>query len=187
MSKPRSVSVDIDYPRRKDADGNPLCRWCQKPLANRRRSYCGVQCRIEVNIRTSVSSLRYYVHQRDKGVCAKCGLDTMRLDRILNYARRSYYELQYGIESTNGCWVESHARSVNFVLARMGFNEGVSLWDADHIVEVSAGGDSGLDNIQTLCVPCHKAKTKKMHADRKQARTGIKPKPPVKEVQIGLL
>lgn len=187
MSKSRSESVDINYPRRKDANGNPLCRWCQKPLSNPRRSYCDKHCRMEVNIRTSVSSLRYYVHQRDKGICAKCGLDTMKLDRILNHAQRSCYEIKYGIGSTNGCWIVRDAPSVNFVLTRLGFNEGMSLWDADHIVEVSAGGDSGLDNIQTLCVPCHKAKTKQMHAERKAARTGVKPKPPVQETQLTMI
>lgn len=34
-------------------------------------------------------------------------------------------------------------------------------WEADHIVEVrDGGGCCGLDNYQTLCVPCHKAKTR---------------------------
>ncbi|GAG13619.1 unnamed protein product [marine sediment metagenome] len=30
-------------------------------------------------------------------------------------------------------------------------------WEADHIVPISEGGGCcGLDNYQTLCVPCHK-------------------------------
>jgi 5-methylcytosine-specific restriction endonuclease McrA len=34
-------------------------------------------------------------------------------------------------------------------------------WHADHIVEVRHGGGAcGLDNFQTLCLDCHKAKTK---------------------------
>lgn len=37
---------------------------------------------------------------------------------------------------------------------------GGGLWDADHIIPVREGGGScGLDNIQTLCIPCHKHKT----------------------------
>jgi 5-methylcytosine-specific restriction endonuclease McrA len=55
-------------------------------------------------------------------------------------------------------------------LARLGFNRHGSLWEADHIVEVSNGGESILENTQTLCVPCHKAKTKRMHRERARQR-----------------
>lgn len=38
-------------------------------------------------------------------------------------------------------------------------------WDADHIIPVvQGGGGCWLDNLQTLCVPCHKRKTKAMRA-----------------------
>lgn len=44
-------------------------------------------------------------------------------------------------------------------------------WEADHIVEVVRGGGlRGLENYQTLCVPCHKAKTRKLAKDRAQER-----------------
>ena len=32
-------------------------------------------------------------------------------------------------------------------------------WEHDHIVPLKDGGSHALDNIQTLCVPCHKVKT----------------------------
>ena len=36
--------------------------------------------------------------------------------------------------------------------------------EGDHIVPVAVGGpEFDLDNIQTLCIPCHKIKTKKDH------------------------
>jgi 5-methylcytosine-specific restriction endonuclease McrA len=34
-----------------------------------------------------------------------------------------------------------------------------SWWEADHIVAVAEGGDSNLDNIRTLCIPCHRSVT----------------------------
>lgn len=35
-----------------------------------------------------------------------------------------------------------------------------SLWDADHIIPVAeGGGECDLDNLQTLCVMCHRKKT----------------------------
>lgn len=43
-------------------------------------------------------------------------------------------------------------------------------WDADHIIEVYNGGKTELSNLQTLCRPCHKAKTKKLAQDRARAR-----------------
>lgn len=40
----------------------------------------------------------------------------------------------------------------------------------DHIVPVAGGGgESSLDNFQTLCVPCHVKKTKEQEALRKRA------------------
>lgn len=39
-------------------------------------------------------------------------------------------------------------------------------WEADHIVPVVEGGDSSLDNIRTLCIPCHRAETAALHARR---------------------
>jgi 5-methylcytosine-specific restriction enzyme A len=187
VSKPRTFNRDLVYPVHKNAEGRRLCRWCQSPVPRSRMSYCSKACLKEVDIRTSAGMLRYHVKQRDQGVCAACGLDTQRLKRILDHARRSLYELLRGIGSTDGCWFPYEARAVDSVLRQMGFNSDKTLWEADHIIEVSAGGDSNLANVQTLCVPCHKAKTKKMHADRKFERTGIRPKQPTKETQLRMI
>ena len=44
-------------------------------------------------------------------------------------------------------------------------------WDADHIVPVVEGGGScGLENLRTLCTPCHKQETAKLAARRAEAR-----------------
>jgi hypothetical protein len=38
-------------------------------------------------------------------------------------------------------------------------------WQADHIFAVAEGGGStGLDNLRTLCTPCHSAETEKLLA-----------------------
>lgn len=39
-------------------------------------------------------------------------------------------------------------------------------WEADHILPVVEGGDSSLDNIRTLCIPCHRAATAALRARR---------------------
>ena len=42
-------------------------------------------------------------------------------------------------------------------------------WEADHILAVVEGGDSNLDNVRTLCIPCHRAVTKELRERRKKA------------------
>lgn len=38
-------------------------------------------------------------------------------------------------------------------------------WQADHVVAVAEGGGStGLDNLRTLCTPCHGTETEKLFA-----------------------
>lgn len=39
-------------------------------------------------------------------------------------------------------------------------------WEADHILEWAEGGKTELENLQTLCVPCHKRKTAEYAARR---------------------
>lgn len=193
-SGPRTFDRSLKYPITKDGEGRSLCRWDQKPVARGRKAYCSDECQIEVDIRTSASALRRHVFQRDKGVCAACGCDTRRLERVASKAMDSYRDLTKWLPAFipkpgSASYFGWSGKPVWDVWVSVGFNvryEG-TLWEADHIKELSNGGDGGLDNVQTLCVPCHKAKTRKMHADRKIARTGIKPKPPVRETQIAMI
>jgi 5-methylcytosine-specific restriction endonuclease McrA len=44
-------------------------------------------------------------------------------------------------------------------------------WDMDHLVPViEGGGGCGLDNLRTLCIPCHRAETRALAARRAAAR-----------------
>ena len=46
-----------------------------------------------------------------------------------------------------------------------------SLWDADHIVPVTeGGGECDLENIQTLCLRCHREATKRLRERMKGRR-----------------
>lgn len=58
-------------------------------------------------------------------------------------------------------------------LYAMGYDRGRrSYWDMDHVTEVVRGGSNQLENLQTLCQPCHKAKTAKLAAERALERSG---------------
>jgi 5-methylcytosine-specific restriction protein A len=121
-------------------NGRALCRRCRIEVPKGRRSFCGNVCVHEWKLRSDPSYLRECVFARDKGICAACGVDTERWRR-----QRSRRTGQKRLDFLQQIGVPPHRKS---------------LWDADHVVPVAFGGGScGLDNIQTLCYPCHLRKT----------------------------
>lgn len=121
--------------------GRPLCRWCRAEVPVRRRTFCSEACVHEWKLRTDPGYLREKVFERDKGVCAKCGVDTKTLRgemRKLDYAARRQFLKKWGL--------------------REGSRK--SFWDADHLVPVAeGGGQCDLSNMRTLCLLCHKEET----------------------------
>jgi len=121
--------------------GRPLCRWCRSEVPKGRRTFCADACVHEWKLRTDSGYLRDQVFARDRGVCAKCGVDTISLRRDmrkLDFAARRQF------------------------LKRWKLREGSrkSLWDADHIVPVAeGGGQCDLSNMRTLCLLCHREVT----------------------------
>ena len=56
----------------------------------------------------------------------------------------------------------------------------ISGYDIDHVVEWSISKDDSLDNLQALCISCHKVKTKKFMMSKKaKGKTRAKPDPEV--------
>lgn len=47
-------------------------------------------------------------------------------------------------------------------------------WHMDHITALADGGSNEMENLQTLCVPCHKAKTRREAAARAAARARLR-------------
>lgn len=166
MAKRFMSSCEIPF--RKDAQGRPLCRWCGVVVTPPRRSWCSQECVDEFLMRSSAETMRAHIFRRDNGICEACGCDTKKIERVIGFADCVSYGSGWS------------------VFVRLGFNLHQSLWEADHVVEVCNGGETHLDNMQTLCVPCHKQKTRKMHADRARARRGKQP-PPEPATQIALI
>ena len=121
--------------------GRPVCRWCGKEVGKRRRTFCSDACVHEWKLRTDPGYLREKVFERDKGICAQCGADSVSLRkdmRKLDFAARRQFLKQWGL--------------------REGSRK--SLWDADHIVPVAeGGGQCDLSNMRTLCLLCHREAT----------------------------
>jgi len=90
-------------------------------------------------------ALRLSVALRDQGVCSKCKTNTLDMGKRLLDVAENYRWL---LEET---WAG---------MKSLGFDRHLSLAEIDHILPVDEGGRDELDNLQTLCRPCHKAKTK---------------------------
>lgn len=122
-------------------NGRPLCRRCEKEVPKGRRSFCSDECVHQWKLRTDPGYLREKVFERDKGVCAGCGVDTVAL-------RLHFLKLDY--------------KARYRFLREWNLKEGLrkSLWDADHIIPVAeGGGECDLSNMRTLCLKCHRAVT----------------------------
>jgi 5-methylcytosine-specific restriction protein A len=119
------------------------CRWCGEPIlhadgdkgghVNRRRRW-HPRCAREYNA-SDPREARRRVRRRDRGLCRECCLDTVKLRR------------------------ELRGKGMTAKLRDRGFKPRKSLWELDHIVPLIDGGGHELENLQTLCVPCHERKT----------------------------
>ncbi|HXS96733.1 MAG TPA: HNH endonuclease signature motif containing protein [Candidatus Limnocylindrales bacterium] len=126
------------------------CRWCGSAVPKGRFTFCGEACVHEWKLRTDPGYLRDKVFERDRGVCALCGLDTeavRKSKRKLDFAARREFEDEWGRRK--------------------------SLWDADHIRPVAqGGGECDLSNIRTLCLKCHRVATAALRQLLKEKRSG---------------
>lgn len=148
----------VQYPSTlpKGPNGRALCRRCGQEVPKGRRTFCGDECVHEHRLRSDPGYLRDAVFKRDQGVCAVCGVDTKELRRRLNAEWKS---------------LKTPADSKAFRERYPWFYGRDSYWDADHIVPVvEGGGECGLDNIRTLCIPCHQKVTAELAARRAAQR-----------------
>ncbi len=130
----------------KGPNGRTLCRWCNLETPPGRRTFCSEWCVNEWRLRTDPGYLREQVFERDRGVCALCGIDCVAALRRLKRLR--------GIQRT-AAWAAWGLRR----------RQRASLWDADHIVPVAeGGGECDLSNIRTLCIRCHREATRELRA-----------------------
>jgi 5-methylcytosine-specific restriction protein A len=170
----------------KGPNGRCLCRWCRTEVPKGRYTYCSDDCVHEWRVRNDSRYMRAQVFKRDKGVCAECGRETFKLAAELAMERTATW---LGRFSSSVKSVEAYKawRARIDKLVAEGFSEhrllqasegGGSLWDADHVNPViEGGGTCGLENIRTLCIPCHKAETKKLAKRRAEARRQSKGQP----------
>lgn len=134
---------------------------------------------------------RRQVEARDRGVCARCGMDTEYVKALCRPYLAEACRLQEAGSTTDAALLRL---VIVGYLSDLGFSRAVvssaihkwggvvntHLWEADHVVPVvhGGGGGCGLENLRTLCRACHheatgqlarlRAKEKRVRA--KQAR-----------------
>lgn len=143
----------------RDSNGNWLCRNCPAPVAKGMQSYCSAKCRDDFAIKYFPACTRWTVFNRDNGVCSRCGCDTEKIRRIIRWIRsKNYTRLALG-------WMD--LREACNELGFRGTCTRGDFWQADHIRPCVEGGwGTGLDNLRTLCTPCHREVTAELAARR---------------------
>ena len=141
------------------------CAWCAKPFSSNNviATYCSHKCAEEGRVRRggiySSTRVRQSLFALERGVCAICNLDAHsffckitalhpaeRLNALLS-AKWKLPKTRQAIDR-----LLSDPKEPDF-------------WQADHELAVAEGGGStGLDNLRTLCTPCHGNETEKLIA-----------------------
>lgn len=126
-------------------NGHALCRWCHTEVTPPRRTFCSAACVTEHRMRTNTGFMKTLVYRRDRGICALCGTNTVNIARRIKNGEDEL-RAEWGVHKRRKVWKRKW---------------GGGLWDADHVVRVTDGGGlCGLDNMRTLCIPCHKKQTR---------------------------
>ncbi len=135
------------------------CTWCGAPVMRGRSTWCSQACVESFRLAHDWPYIRRHVHKRDRGVCALCGADGEKIQRIARLVRHG----PDGWESYQ--LLRAHYRSLGYDEIMVG-----TLWEADHILPRVLGGGNELSNLRTLCRPCHKRETARLAAERAAAR-----------------
>ena len=148
----------------KGPNGRPLCRQCGKETEPPRRSFCSTECVNAWKVRSQAGFAREQVFERDRGVCRACGLDT-----------ELHKQLMYRVRNEKGEMAYRNLIIHYYNLTQHQFDLDKHFYEVDHVVSVADGGGScGLENLQTLCVPCHKRKTREWHSNQWKRRAKFK-------------
>ena len=207
----------------KGPNGRPLCRQCSTETPAKRTTFCSSACVDAWRSRTDPTYQRRKVFERDRGICALCGIDTnviaqwrreafrfvsqyswppeKRRVRVFSEPGFVYragtdadivftlpivYREQWGwpgapdghgwLEVRRDLDAETRQQIIALLRATDPYVAGaahrLTLWDMDHIVPVIEGGGAcGLDNLRTLCIPCHRGQTKALAGRRARKKT----------------
>lgn len=135
------------------------CRWCGVVAQPPRQLWCGELCRTRYLVAGYARERDEWTARHCKGRCSLCRFPVRLMELCL--------ERRAGMPVWESEWADS--------LVALGYNRGQRLWQVDHIVPLVDGGLNELENLRLLCVPCHKAETRRLKqelAERKRSGDG---------------
>lgn len=139
-----------------------LCAWCGchpvGAFTPRLRRYCSADCSETAgwNAKPQGPAVRaWLLIYRQQGACARCGV--MHADEVDRLVRDIMaHELRLEKEYPGEAWAKASSKAS---LWRIGNRMG-HIVEVDHVVPIHLGGSGvGLQNVQALCVPCHRRKS----------------------------
>lgn len=151
MSDYKIIYDKSRFPKRqRREDGTYGCRGCGSDIPKGRKSWCSKKCYNTFE----PSRVIHAVKLRDKGICQMCSFD---IETALKAWQHRYWERSRQSGQDYATWPEW--KSANPKPPKANY---------DHIIPFSEGGMTILENMRTLCEPCHKERTKKWHKERKK-------------------
>ena len=142
------------------------------PLDSKADLFCSARCAALDKQMRSASELRKLLYARERGVCRACRWDASGCARRIATMRSRGARRKHILSSNPAFGACGNAKQLER-LARTAW-EG-DAWHFDHVVAVyEGGGECTVDNGQTLCVLCHKARTAAQAKARADARRAAK-------------
>jgi hypothetical protein len=145
------------------------CAWCGKDLHSSSlrtgvaSTYCSFECAEEGRLKRggmySSSNIRSQIFTLESGICQLCHIDANAI-----FLRISSLQPAERLNALiNAGWtLPKGPKALQNLLQDP--KEG-DFWQADHIKAVAEGGGGcGLENLRTLCTPCHQQETAKLRA-----------------------
>ena len=123
---------------------------------------------------TSPALLRQKVWDRAKSICVLCGVDCDEFEKSIRTIINRLNNREWDGDRRRRTFFDplSIEKRIERILVKHGWNRSRNhFWEMDHIVPIVEGGDPiEMDNLRTLCVPCHKGETKQLHGRLAEAR-----------------
>ena len=163
------ATIPTTWSGQKGPNGRALCCWCGTEVPKGRRSWCSQKCVDEYLDLSDLNRIENRIKERDLEICQVCGLNCRALKELLGRLRsvkHGYYDPDR--RGYYGVYEEVILRNL-----RLG-TRCHRYWEIDHIVPVAEGGSNAHENLQTICLWCHRANTadqaRRKAAERKKQK-----------------
>lgn len=149
-------------PFRRDRFGYYLCRLCERPCPENERHWCSEECLRRYLTLSHGSFVRAQLFERDRGICAKCGVNAAQMDAALMQLKS---DLLHPMLMTIHPMIVTTLRADGWTNVKLrgrgSYPDAIefsSCWEAHHNqAVVDGGGECSLGNYRTLCFVCHKS------------------------------